>query len=587
MYSFLIIPVVPCLTFVLQKTLVYVLQYLGRNSLRLIENSCKLKKMCKGLSKALQSILITLLIFQQFFTSFQGISSQGFLYNNSEKDVHWFKYPQNGSDAQHIINGKNNIIKEGNSLWFTDIEDRHSGIYSCKSREHRFFFFLEVKQRNETICQDYGENRKFLLMGRGEEIKCPGVSCYITPTNVSIRWYKNAKSAMNKNRGMRIEQDKLVLYTIYIEDSANFTCDYDYVDKINWTVRRVVKTKVIQKDTERPPQILNPYRSMTVEVELGKPFTLHCKVQFGFERNFTPVIKWMMHYNENSTSILLEMDRPRTVEQTIGEEIIIQSAQLKEVTEQHLEATFICFAQNSKGNETSILKLKKKPEVPGLLYIIIGPIVTVVTISVFSVVVYYYWIEILLIYRNYFTFNEARGGKEYDAFVSFASNSSSEEAIGVTEETFALHHLPEVLEQQCGYRLCLLERDVLPGGAYTEDIVSCIQRSRRAICILTPFYFLSPCLFELESALKTLLKDNQFKVIFIKFKSLHEIETLPPLVRKALKVFPALEWNPVESFHSDSKFWRDLKSAMSVKKISFSHKGVQLHDASRTVGKLY
>lgn len=56
--------------------------------------------------------------------------------------------------------------------------------------------------------------------------------------------------------------------------------------------------------------------------------------------------------------------------------------------------------------------------------------------------------------------------KEFDAFISYANQSSLEsEATGpLSEEHLALNLFPEVLENKYGYTLCLLERDVTPGG---------------------------------------------------------------------------------------------------------------------------
>lgn len=56
--------------------------------------------------------------------------------------------------------------------------------------------------------------------------------------------------------------------------------------------------------------------------------------------------------------------------------------------------------------------------------------------------------------------------KEFDAFVSYAKWSpfESEASSSLSEETLALNLLPDVLENTYGYTLCLLERDVTPGG---------------------------------------------------------------------------------------------------------------------------
>lgn len=56
--------------------------------------------------------------------------------------------------------------------------------------------------------------------------------------------------------------------------------------------------------------------------------------------------------------------------------------------------------------------------------------------------------------------------KVFDAFVSYAkwSSSESEASSSLSEEYLALNLFPEVLENKYGYNLCLLERDVAPGG---------------------------------------------------------------------------------------------------------------------------
>lgn len=48
-------------------------------------------------------------------------------------------------------------------------------------------------------------------------------------------------------------------------------------------------------------------------------------------------------------------------------------------------------------------------------------------------------------------------GKEYDVYVSYARNAE--------EEEFVLLTLRGVLENEFGYKLCIFDRDSLPGGS--------------------------------------------------------------------------------------------------------------------------
>ncbi|XP_071371864.1 interleukin-18 receptor accessory protein-like [Centroberyx affinis] len=130
--------------------------------------------------------------------------------------------------------------------------------------------------------------------------------------------------------------------------------------------------------------------------------------------------------------------------------------------------------------------------------------------------------------------------------------------------------LPRVLEDQWGYRLCLLDRDLLPGGAYTEDVVHALQRSRMLICVLSADYLSnSNALFVLESGIQALLQGSQLKLLLIWTRgtaaSLGQLDPpLPPLVWRALKVLPALHWASRKPARANSNFWSSLRKAITV-----------------------
>ncbi|RXM98719.1 KDEL motif-containing protein 1 [Acipenser ruthenus] len=287
--------------------------------------------------------------------------NQSVIYNDSESyrnKITWFRHYQNGDQAQQVGNG-------------------HGEHYPERK-------FLMVSKTGNCSLRCI-----FLSNKNGELVK------------------------LNKNRPtLELENEKLVLKTVYKRDAANYTCDLNYSENNTlWIVRRMLTVRVFGKETKIPPSILNLNGVETIKAELGKPLTLECRVNFGFERNSTPTIKWLVNSNDNSTDISLEMEESRIVEDDGNGKTIIHTAYFSKVTERHFIATFTCFAQNFQGNTTGILSLKKKS--PDIL--------------------------------------------------------ESEEGGGVTEEMFVLKLLPEFLEQQCRYKLCFLERDVLPGGVKPDE----------------------------------------------------------------------------------------------------------------------
>ncbi|TNM90922.1 hypothetical protein fugu_003211 [Takifugu bimaculatus] len=196
------------------------------------------------------------------------------------------------------------------------------------------------------------------------------------------------------------------------------------------------------------------------------------------------------------------------------------------------------------------------------------------------------WLELQLIFRSYFQFgNHSRAEKEFDVFLSFVwprksspsppgthdegctnSNLLNWEKGGATERPLEAL-LPQVLEEW-GHRLCLLERDVLPGGVYANDVVLSIQRSRMLICVLSADYLSNTdAVFILESGIQALLLKSTTKLLLIwtNKASAGKIKPDPPLpllVQKALKVLPSLDWTSGNSERRTGNFWRSLKKLL-------------------------
>lgn len=133
--------------------------------------------------------------------------------------------------------------------------------------------------------------------------------------------------------------------------------------------------------------------------------------------------------------------------------------------------------------------------------------------------------------------------------------------------------LPEVMEDQWGYRLCLLDRDVLPGGVFTNEVAHAIQHSQMLICLLSAEYLSnSNAVFVLESGVQALLQKCNLRLLLIwtsrDSTSLIQLDPpLPTLVQRALKVLPSLDWTLGKPPGTTGNFWRSLRKAMPSHKV--------------------
>ncbi|NXP51375.1 I18RA protein, partial [Heliornis fulica] len=493
------------------------------------------------------------------------------IYNNSllkQHKVKWF-WRQKGEEPLKAIKESSNPALQGDTLWFKPIRDSASGVYICMIWEKIpcLKIVLEVQTKKAAKCSLYDTNTLYLLAHNRNSITCPGTKCYSHIQKPDVKWYKDGNQVKYKKsrKSLKLKHNEIYLNPTYVTDAGIYVCDYALYDNTTeWTLRTVVTVKVIAKNTMHPPNFLYPSGVVILEAELGKPLELECRVQFGFERVSLMRVTWKRNSKENINEKLNQ--ETRVYPEGLKGHTLLHVAKLKEVTERDLRSNFTCFAENSVGNATAVIQLKKKQTV-FRLYVLCSAISTLFAFLLCTAFIYQHWIEIVLMYRSYLVHNKTTGdGKEFDAFVSYAKLGSSESASTlISEEKFALELLPDMLENKYGYKLCILERDILPGGAYADEVVTAIKQSRRAIIILSPAYISGPSIFELQAAVNCALEDKKIKLVLIKFQAFQEPETLPPVVKKALRILPVITWKSSISAAPNKKFWKYMHYHMPVK----------------------
>ncbi|KAA8595859.1 hypothetical protein FQN60_011150 [Etheostoma spectabile] len=262
----------------------------------------------------------------------------------------------------------------------------------------------------------------------------------------------------------------------------------------------MLRTKPALESNE-PPSIIYPNGNMKEEVELGRSHTLMCKARFPFEADVSPEVRWYINYSgkmENMTLLRMEEQHEERVTFEVLE--VIRRASIKEVTPQLLNQnpTFTCIANNTHGNSNVTIKLIEKMKVkwPSLVGY---PVVPLLLVAGLGMVLHVKWLEIQLIYRSHFQHGKHdKDKKEFDVLLSYVWSPPTAELEVLTissqkgpdtdeeaclssmdplntEEGNSIHRplevlLPHVLEDRWAYRLCLLERDVLPGGGFAAKL---------------------------------------------------------------------------------------------------------------------
>lgn len=213
-----------------------------------------------------------------------------------------------------------------------------------------------------------------------------------------------------------------------------------------------------------------------------------------------------------------------------------------------------------------LLKKEDMVDIPGHVFtrgMIIAVLISVIAVCV-AIVGVIYRVDLALIYRHFVGRDETlTDGKTYDAFVSYLKGCQPENR---EEHTFAVETLPRVLEKHFGYKLCIFERDVVPGGAVVDEIHSLIEKSRRLIIVLSKSYMSNEVRYELESGLHKALVERKIKIILIELTPVSDFTLLPQSL-SLLKSHRVLRWKPEESLSYNSRFWKNLLYLMPAKTV--------------------
>nr|WBP49911.1 Toll-like receptor protein [Mimachlamys nobilis] len=158
----------------------------------------------------------------------------------------------------------------------------------------------------------------------------------------------------------------------------------------------------------------------------------------------------------------------------------------------------------------------------------------------------------MLLVRSLQPYDRLPEGQEfvYDAFV----------AHHVDNRLWVINHLLPFLEKQRELRLCLHERDFLPGSFIADNIVNNMKVSRKVILVFSRDFVNSEwCLFEATNAYNRIVAEGASSVVII---MLEDISQLPvhTTIRNLLRAVTYIEWG--NGKNNRPEFFRKLLDAL-------------------------
>lgn len=472
---------------------------------------------------------------------------------NETATMRWFK--GNALHGYRELNTRSSprIALHGHALEFWPVELDDEGTYFSQVGNDRRNWTLNVTKRNKHSC--FSEK---LVTSRDVEVKkslritCENLNYKELITHTSL--YKNCKE---------ISKTPMILKDAEFGDEGYYSCVFSVRHNgKQYNITKTVNITVIEGESKITPAIFGS-KSEKVGVELGKDVELNCSALL----NKNDLFYWSIS-KEDSSDPNVQEDRKETTwtyEGKLHASIILR---IQKITEKYLNVLYNCTVANEEATDTKsfILVRKETPDIPGHVFTRGITLVVLTSVAAVCMVILcvIYKVDLVLLYRRIAERDETlTDGKTYDAFVSYLKECHPESG---EEYTFAVETLPRVLEQQFGYKLCIFERDVVPGGAVVDEIHSLIAKSRRLIIVLSKSYLTNGARRELESGLHEALVERKIKIILIEFTPAGNITFLPPSL-KLLKSYRVLKWKANSPLSSNSRFWKNLLYLMPAKAV--------------------
>lgn len=509
--------------------------------------------------------------------------------NENNRTISWYK---NDSKTPISTERDSRIHQYKDKLWFVPAEVEDSGHYYCVVRNSTYCLKIKITikfvQHEPDMC--YNTQAIFpqrLLIGGDGQLVCPYLYHFKDEYNElpKIQWYKDCKPLLDSINFIG-KTNKLIIKNVTETHKGKYTChaSYAYLGK-QYRITRVIELITLEENKPKRPVIESPVNE-TMEVILGSQLQLICNVTGRIGDSV--YWKWNGSLIDEDDPVLVEDYPPVENHSSKKMNTIIATLNISEVKSIFYLYPFTCIARNTGSINAAYIQLVHP--VPNFQKHVIGVFVILTVVITSSVFIYkIFKVDIVLWYRNScydFLPKKALDGKTYDAYILYPKTLG--EGSTSNSDYFVFKVLPEVLENQCGYKLFIYGRDDYVGEDFVKVTNENIKKSRRLIVILVQetsgFSWLGSSSEEQIVMYNALIQDG-IKVVLLELEKIQDYEKMPESIKFIKQKHGAIHWSgdfTEQRLHSaKTKFWKNVRYHMPVQQQPPSSKHRLLFPAPR------
>ncbi|XP_054626639.1 interleukin-18 receptor 1-like isoform X2 [Dunckerocampus dactyliophorus] len=525
-------------------------------------------------------------------------------YRRAGGEVMWISENSQEMDLNNMSPAeqkKAGLMHHGRSLYILTASVNHQGNYSCSQRNTSSQFWFRVTVYTK-LSREMENRTRYSMTCYTEEsctLTCPDsdVPDPNTPniTSYDLTWHKIGES---------LHEVDSYFSNVEKKDSGIYTCirPYLYDGQIyNMSFTLVLDVQPSQTNMDKHAVITSPRANETIYVDVGFPAVIKCEaLKYSVPISLFWLIGSTFVEMNDSLPVFYNSTRETTTE---GEKNIV-SLVFKKVTEDALSKHYTCKMESLSQDSSNVtISLAQKAEwrqrvalsglmdgraplllrpplpmrlreqavhIPVLLVLlrqaarnnrpshlslVLCPVVIVAVMAVTVTVYIKFKIHITLFLRDTLGCHmRISDGKTYDVFL-MCYKSDTVTGLNICDRKW----LENVLEERFHYKLCLYDRDVLPGQAVAEAVLDCIEQSRSVVLIPSPVdAFLESGLL---SVVHAALVQRKTSLVFIKPETTEEAQS--GSVEEALQLLHktghCVTWEGLSSMLPSSSFWKKLR----------------------------